>query len=135
MILINISVQVKSRPVLRPTQSPIQRVQVLFPRGKTTVASKVKSEWSYTSTAPICVDRDKFKFYSFFLAALAKLRKATISFVISVRPSAWNKSALTERIFMKFDTREFFENLSRKFKFYYNLARVAGTLHNDRFTL
>jgi hypothetical protein len=34
--------------------------------------------------------------------AFAKLRKATISFVMSVRPSAWNKSAPTGRIFMKF---------------------------------
>jgi len=36
------------------------------------------------------------------LSAFAKLRKATISFVMSDRPSAWN-SAPTRRIFMKFD--------------------------------
>jgi len=37
------------------------------------------------------------------LGAFAKLRKATISFVIlSVRLSAWNNSAPTGRIFMKF---------------------------------
>jgi len=45
------------------------------------------------------------------------LRKATISFVMSARPSvlrlsvrtsAWNKSAPTERIFMKFDIWRFF---------------------------
>jgi len=39
--------------------------------------------------------------------AFAKLRGATISFVmcvsLSVRPSAWNNSAPTGRIFMKFD--------------------------------
>jgi hypothetical protein len=37
------------------------------------------------------------------LRTFAKLRKATISFVMSVRPSAWNNSAPTGRIFMKFD--------------------------------
>ena len=35
--------------------------------------------------------------------AFAKLRKATISFVMSVRPSAWNRKAATGRIFMVFD--------------------------------
>jgi hypothetical protein len=60
-----------------------------------------------------------------FLGAVAKLRKATISFVMSVctsvRLSAWNNSVPTERIFtkcfMKFDTAVFFKNLSRKFNF------------------
>jgi len=32
---------------------------------------------------------------------------------------------------MKFDMREFFEILSRKFKFNYNLTRVSGTSHED----
>jgi len=32
--------------------------------------------------------------------------------------SAWNNSAPTERMFMMFKIREFFENLMRKFKFY-----------------
>jgi hypothetical protein len=54
--------------------------------------------------------------------AFAKLRKATISFVRSVRPSvrlsAWINSAPKERIFIKFDIWEFFENLTRKFEFY-----------------
>jgi hypothetical protein len=36
------------------------------------------------------------------LGAFAKLRKATISFVMSVRLSAWNNSPPTEWIFMKF---------------------------------
>jgi hypothetical protein len=38
-----------------------------------------------------------------FLGAVAKLRKATMSFVMSVRPSSWNNSAPPGRIFMKFD--------------------------------
>jgi len=43
------------------------------------------------------------------LGIFAKLRKATISFVISARTSAWTNSASTKRIFMKFDTLLFFE--------------------------
>jgi hypothetical protein len=54
--------------------------------------------------------------------AFAKLRKATISFVMSVRrfvrPSAWNNSAPTGRKFMKFDISVFSKNLSRNFKFH-----------------
>jgi len=65
--------------------------------------------------------------YSFFftgesLGAVAKWRKATISFVmtvrLSVRPSAWNNLAPTERIFMEFYYLSFFLTLSRKFKFH-----------------
>jgi hypothetical protein len=33
---------------------------------------------------------------------------------MSVRPSAWNSSTPTERIFKRFDIREFFEKLSGK---------------------
>jgi len=57
-----------------------------------------------------------------FLGAFAKLRKATVGFVTSVRafvrPSARDSSTTTSRIFMKFDIWAFFENLSRRFKFY-----------------
>jgi len=53
-----------------------------------------------------------------FLGAFAKLRKATISFVMSVCPSAWNNSTPTGRIFVKFDVWEFFENLLKKVKLY-----------------
>jgi len=35
--------------------------------------------------------------------AFVKLQKATMSFVMSVRPPAWNNSAVTGRIFMKFN--------------------------------
>jgi len=54
------------------------------------------------------------------LGSFAKLRKATVSFVTSLSlsgPSAWNNSATTGRIFMKFDILVFFENLSSKFKY------------------
>jgi len=53
----------------------------------------------------------------------------------SVRLSAWNNSAPTGRIFMKFDIQVFFENLSRKFKFHYNRTRITGTLRDDQYTL
>jgi hypothetical protein len=53
-----------------------------------------------------------------FLDAIAKLRKSTISIVMSVRPSAWNNWAPTERIFMEYDNAVFFEKLSRKLKFH-----------------
>jgi hypothetical protein len=37
-----------------------------------------------------------------FLGTFAKLRKAILSFVMSVRPSVWTNSAPSGRIFMKF---------------------------------
>ena len=37
------------------------------------------------------------------LGTLAKLRKATISFVMSVRLSEWNNSISTGGVFLKFD--------------------------------
>jgi hypothetical protein len=58
---------------------------------------------------------------TFFLGTLAKLRKATVGFVMSVYPSvlyvpqfSWNSSAATGRILMDFDIWLFFETLSRK---------------------
>jgi hypothetical protein len=50
-----------------------------------------------------------------------------------VSPSAWNNLAPTGRIFIKFDIWGFFENLLRKFKFYYNRTRINGTLHEDQY--
>jgi hypothetical protein len=69
-------------------------------------------------------------FYT-FLDVLAKLRKSTICFVVYVRPSAWNNSAPTKVIFIKFDIVIFFENLSRKFKYHLVLTRITGTVHED----
>jgi len=62
------------------------------------------------------------------------MRKATISFLMSVRLSAWNNSALTGRIFIKFDIWIFFENFERKFKFHSNRTRITDTLHVDHCT-
>jgi hypothetical protein len=59
------------------------------------------------------------------LGAFAKLRKTTISFVmsvhLSVRPSVCKHGTtrfLTGRFFIKFGIWDIFENLSKKFKFY-----------------
>ena len=48
-----------------------------------------------------------------FLGEFAKLRGETISFAMSVCPSARNNSAPTRRIFMKFDIWGFFEKLEK----------------------
>jgi hypothetical protein len=86
----------------------------------------VTNEWRFKTTPFMClqgVDKENS-----FLETFAKGRKATISFVISVRLSAWRNSVPTGRIFMTFDVRvyvcmyvfevRFFENLSRKFNFH-----------------
>ena len=60
------------------------------------------------------------------LGAFPKLQKATISFVMSVRLSAWNNSAPTGRIFMKYGIWVVFETLSGKFKFHSNRTRTTA---------
>jgi hypothetical protein len=62
-----------------------------------------------------------------FLDAFEKLRKMTISLVMSVRPPEWN-SAPTGRIFMKFYIWVFFENQLRMFNFDLYLTRIMGTV-------
>jgi len=74
-----------------------------------------------------------------FVDEIAKLRKATISFImsvcVSVRPSAWNNSASTGGILMKFDIWIFFfQKLSRKYRFYENKTRIRGTVREDQYT-
>jgi hypothetical protein len=49
--------------------------------------------------------------------------------------SAWNSSAPTGQIFMKFDVRAFFEKLSRKFQFHRNLKRKTGALDHWTFLI
>jgi predicted deacetylase len=44
------------------------------------------------------------------LSAFANLRRATVSFAMSVCPPAWNNSAATRRIFKKYGFSIFFEN-------------------------
>jgi hypothetical protein len=67
-----------------------------------------------TSTSAICL-----------LGAFAKLRKLLLaSSCLHVRPSAWDNSALTGRIFMRFDVYVFLETLSKKFKFHYSIHKM-----------
>jgi hypothetical protein len=63
-------------------------------------------------------------------------KRLPASSCLSVRPSACNNLAPTGRILMKLYIRAFFffENLSGKLKFYWNLTRITGTLHEDVFT-
>jgi hypothetical protein len=49
----------------------------------------------------------------------------------SLRPSAWNNSAVTGQIFMKFDVSLSFENLLRNFKIHSNLTRITWTLYEE----
>jgi hypothetical protein len=55
---------------------------------------------------------------------------------MSVCLSAWNNSAPTGRIYMKFDFGVFSESPSRLLKFHYNRIRIriTGTLHEDNYT-
>jgi hypothetical protein len=57
-------------------------------------------------------------YWQSFLVGFKKLRKAFISFVTSVCPSARINSAPTGLICVKFGVWVFFENLFRKFKFH-----------------
>jgi len=51
-------------------------------------------------------------FAAIFFGVFTKVQKATISFIMSVRPSV--SSVPTGRIFTKFDIGVFFKNLSRR---------------------
>jgi len=81
-----------------------------------------------SNALPESVEPWIWKFFH-FLCGFAKLRKATISFVmsvcLSVCPSAWNTSAPTEWIFIKLDIWTFFENPSRRFKFHETVTRIT----------
>ena len=94
------------------------------------VCSKTSITLSTTPATYFCTS---FILYFSLLGAFTKLREATISFVMSVRLSACNNSALTGRIFMKFYILRIFENMSTKFKFHKNLIRITGILHEDRY--
>ena len=62
------------------------------------------------------------------LGAIAKLRKGTTVFAMSVRPSAWNNSAPTGLIFIKFYIWVFFETV-QKIQVSLNLTKLRGILH------
>jgi hypothetical protein len=68
-----------------------------------------------------------------FQARLQNCEKGTIGFVMSVYLPAWNTSVPTGRLTRNLKSEDYFfiENLSRKFKFHYNLTNIAGTSHED----
>ena len=80
------------------------------------------------------------------LEPLANFPKADISFMsvclstvrrplrTPVHPSAWNNSALTGQLFLKYIST-YFEHLSRKFEFHLNLTTITGILQEDLRTL
>jgi len=75
-----------------------------------------------------------------FSGACAELRKAIISFVMSVCPSVYLTVRLEQFAYQWKDFHEivylniYVENLSREFKFHYYLTRIVGTLHEDQYT-
>ena len=65
-----------------------------------------------------------------FLGSSAKLREATVSFLMSVRPRGTTRLP-NGRIFVKFDIFNIFrKNLPRNFEFHSNLTTVTCTLHS-----
>ena len=68
-----------------------------------------------------------------FLGSFLKLRRATNSFVTSVRPSEWNNSAPAGWIFMKFNIWRFFEkNWWENSSFIILLVFVKTCVFNER---
>ena len=63
-----------------------------------------------------------------FLDAFEKLRKTTVSCVMSVRPPAWNWAPIRRIFFMEFHVWVFFENQLRKFNLDLYLKRMRGTV-------
>jgi hypothetical protein len=77
--------------------------------------------------------------YLFIFRCVRELRKATISFVLSVSPSVrpfirMEQLGSTGRIFLKFGTSVLFETLSGKFKIHCNLTKITRTSREDRHT-
>jgi len=61
---------------------------------------------SFGKWARVCLDSELYGFVNWhhkFISASPRLQKAIISFVVSVRPFAWNSLPPTGQIYMKFD--------------------------------
>jgi len=68
-----------------------------------------------------------------------KLQLAAVSFIMSVHLSIYMEQlGFHWSIFMKFDAslifEYFFKNLSIKFRFHYNWARIMDTLREEQYT-
>ena len=75
--------------------------------------------------------------HAFFLGVggvFAKLRKATISFVVSLSVRLHGTTGLPlDRFSLFFIFGYFYKIRSGKFKSHWNLTRITGTLHEDRY--
>ena len=75
------------------------------------------------------------QYYEFACSDFRRVRKINKKgFVMFVRVSAWNNWTSIGQILVKFDICAFFWNLSWHASFHYNLTRITGTLHEDRYT-
>ena len=71
----------------------------------------------------------------FFVRQSRKILKTTVSFFMSVCPAVRMEKLGSHWIgFHECSIRVFFENLSRKFKFYQNLTRITCNLHEHQHT-
>jgi hypothetical protein len=80
----------------------------------------IENSWLQSSIVPLSV------------CEFEKLRKVTLSFVMSVRPSVVMQLGCHWRNFHEISIQ--FQNLSRKFKYHSNRTRIKSTLHEDRYT-
>ena len=70
----------------------------------------------------------------FVVGGFPKGRKATISFIMSVRPSVrMEQLGSRSTDFHEIWYLRFFENISRKFKLHQNLEKKIGTLYEDQY--
>ena len=89
--------------------------------------------WSARFFALTILTRNYLSYQAPLLRAFAELRKATVSFLMSVRPSVRMKQLGSHP--MKFYIWIFCnKKKSRKFKFHYNGTIIASNLHDDRCT-
>jgi hypothetical protein len=70
----------------------------------------------------------------FFIRRVRKFAKSDYHFCPSYRLSIWNTTDPAGRISRNFIFKNFCENLSRKFKFYWNMTRIAGIWHEHQCT-
>jgi len=85
-----------------------------------------------TGTTPLALARrDNFA----FMGAIAKSRKRiSASLCLSVYLPAWKAAVPSTRVFMKPDTRRFFNNRSKAFNFHYSLTGMTSPLNEDLWT-
>ena len=99
------------------------------------IFSALQSNYGSVLKRPCCLFLHPLNLlFAAIFGAFAELGKAPVSFVLyvctSVRPpSAWNNSAPLDLFSIKFGISVFFKSVSKKFKFHYNLTRIAGNLY------